>query len=145
MADFADIFGSQIAEGEISADWKTKYKGIFTPAPRAEDTMKYEAISKKYSDYRTRQEQSVLQNSRQVVDKKIKPKMLAIVSQIGSSTANQPQMDLKKAAGVNSIELSISGDTPEEFVETLESIISDSYGGILLQNVDDPQAVMELL
>lgn len=71
--------------------------------------------------------------------------MLAIVSQIGSTTANQPLGDLKKTAGVNSIELSISGETPEEFVDTLESIISDSYGGILLQNVDNPDTVMKLL
>lgn len=148
MKDFADIFGSQIAEGEISSDWATKYKGIFTPAPRAEDTLKNEAISKKYN--RTQSNQSVLQSmwiTKNPVQapKKSKPKMLAIVSQIGCSTVNQPQIDLKKAAGINSIELSISGETPEEFVDTLESIISDSYGGILLQNVNDPQAVMELL
>ena len=58
--------------------------------------------------------------------------MLAIVNQIGSKTTNEPMDDLKKAIGVNSIELSISGETPEEFVETLESIISDSYGGVFL-------------
>jgi hypothetical protein len=33
MKEFSNIFGSQIAEGEISSDWATKYSKIFTPAP----------------------------------------------------------------------------------------------------------------
>lgn len=64
MKEFANIFGSQIAEGEISSDWATKYSKLFTPAPRAEEGMKYEAISKKYADYKTRQEQSSLKSSK---------------------------------------------------------------------------------
>lgn len=54
MADFADIFGSQIAEGEISSDWATKYKNIFTPAPGLRVESKYEAISKNHRQYVTR-------------------------------------------------------------------------------------------
>ena len=32
-SDFKNIFGSQIAEGQIGADWATKYKGLFTKPP----------------------------------------------------------------------------------------------------------------
>lgn len=32
-SDFKNIFGSQIAEGEIGAHWATKYQSLFTQPP----------------------------------------------------------------------------------------------------------------
>lgn len=45
-SDFKNIFGSQIAEGEISADWRTKYKGIIKQPPNVNQGLQQTATSK---------------------------------------------------------------------------------------------------
>lgn len=46
-ADFQNIFGSQIAEGEIGAEWRTKYKKLFKePATQKQDVGSVATVAK---------------------------------------------------------------------------------------------------